>query len=108
MKNGEVEQEEFSVQIPFEYRLGLIILKVNISGEEYDFLLDTGAPNVISNELAKKLEINIVTRQKVGDSQGQKSDLELAKLDKISIGGIHFLNTGAAIADLSLSNKVAV
>lgn len=107
MKDGEVEQEEFSVQVPFEYRLGLIILKVNISGEEYDFLLDTGAPNVISNELAEKLEINIVTEQEVGDSQGQKSDLELAKLDKISIGGIHFLNTGAVIADLSLSNEVA-
>ena len=36
----------------------MIILKVNISGEEYDFLIDAGAPNIISKELAKKTRGN--------------------------------------------------
>ena len=106
MKSGEVEQEEFNVNIPFEYRLGMIILKVNISGEEYDFLLDTGAPNVISKELAQKYGLSNIFERKFGDSQGQTSDLGMIKLDEISIGGIDFLNTGAAIADLKQSKEI--
>ena len=42
LSNGKVAQQEFKVNIPFEYRLGLMVLKVNIEGEEYDFLLDIG------------------------------------------------------------------
>lgn len=106
MKSGEVEQEEFNVKIPFEYRLGLIILKVNISGEEYDFVLDTGAPNVISKELAQKLGLNNISEQKVGDSQGEESKLGFVLIKKLDLGGIDFLNTGAAIADLKQSKKV--
>ena len=106
MKSGEVEQEEFKVNIPFEYNLGMIILKVNISGEEYDFLLDTGAPNVISKELAQKYALSNIFERKFGDSQGQTSDLGMIKLDEISIGGINFLNTGAAVADLKQSKEV--
>ena len=100
LKSGEVEQQEFKVEIPFEYRLGLIVLKVNISGEEYDFVLDTGAPNVISKDLAKKLGLNNEAEQKVGDSQGEDTNLGFATIEKLSIGDIHFLNTGTAIADL--------
>ena len=106
MKSGEVEQEEFKVNIPFEYNLGMIILKVNISGEEYDFLLDTGAPNVISKELFKKLEISSLFEQKVIDSQNEESNLGFLLIKKLGIGGINFLNTGAAAADLKQSKEL--
>lgn len=106
MKKGTVSQKEFKVEVPFEYRLGLIILKVSIEGEEYDFLLDTGAPNVISKELAKKLNVNIIASQKVGDSNNNDSDLGFAKLEKIKIGGLDFLNTGIAISDIKSSQEV--
>lgn len=107
MKSGEVEQEEFKVEIPFEYRLELIILKVKIDGTEYDFLLDTGAPNVLSKELTRKLHLNSKVSQKVTDSQGENSDLDLVIIDKINIGGINFLNTGAVVVDLNISNEIA-
>ena len=106
MKSGEVEQEEFNVKIPFEYRLGLIILKVDIAGKEYDFVLDTGAPNVISKELSKKLDLSNITEQKVGDSQGEESNLGFTTIEKLSISDINFLNTGAVIADLNQSQEV--
>ena len=106
MKSGEVEQEEFNVKIPFEYRLGLIILKVDIAGKEYDFVLDTGAPSIISKELAKKLDLSNITEQKVGDSQGEDSNLGFTTIEKLSISDINFLNTGAVIADLNQSQEV--
>ena len=106
MKSGEIEQEEFNVKIPFEYRLGLIILKVTISGEAYDFLLDTGAPNVISKELAQKLELSNIFEQQVVDSQNEEANLGFLFIEKLGIGGINFLNTGAAVADLKQSKEL--
>jgi hypothetical protein len=100
MVSGEIEQEDFNVKVPFEYTLGLISLKVNIAGEEYHFFLDTGAPNVISKELAKKLKLRNDIEKIIGDNQGNYSKLGFSKIDKLSIGDLHFLNTGTAIADL--------
>ena len=106
MKSGEVEQKVFNVKIPFEYRLGLIILKVTISGEAYDFLLDTGAPNVISKELAQKLELSNIFEQQVVDSQNEEANLGFLLIKKLGIGGINFLNTGAVVADLKQSKEL--
>jgi len=106
IRAGEVEQQDYSVNVPFETRAGLIIIKVNISGEEYDFLLDTEAPNVISKELATRLDINNIVKQQVADSQDEESNLGFATIEKISIGGIHFLNAGIAIADLNQSKEI--
>lgn len=107
MKSGRVAQDDYSVQIPFEYRLGLMVIQVQISGETYDFLLDTGAPNVISRELAEKLGLKRVTQHEVRDSQGQAADLGFTTLKKVSIGGIDFLDTGAIIAELTSSTELA-
>lgn len=106
MRGGELKQKDFKVEVPFEYRLGLIILKVNIHGKDYDFVLDTGAPNVLSEELAAELKLVPSVSQKAEDSQGASSDLKFVKVDKISIGGLDFLNTGAAVADLQQSKEV--
>ena len=76
----------------------MIILKVNISGEEYDFLIDAGDPNIISKELAKKLEVISMFEQKVVDGQNEES--------KLGMGGINFLNAGAAVADLKQSKEL--
>ena len=101
LTNGEVLQKKFKTEIPFEYRNGLIILKVTIQEKQYDFMLDTGAPNVISETLAQQLNLKNEVKQKIGDSQNASSKLNLTKIEKLSIGAIDFLNTGAVISDLS-------
>ncbi len=105
-KKGEVAQQEFKAEVPFEFRLGLIILKVQIDGKTHEFVLDTGAPNVISRQLAAELNIKPTVSQKAKDSQGGNSDLGFAQIPDIVIGGIHFTNTGTAIADLKQSTEV--
>lgn len=107
IKSGEVEQKEFKVEIPFELRYGLIILKVKIDGTEHDFILDTGAPNVLSKELTSQLNLNTVFSKNVTDSHGEKSELDFLYIDTIDIGGIKFLNMGAAVADLTVSPEIA-
>jgi len=107
MKSGETKQKHFKVEVPFEMRMGLVILKVKVNGVDCEYLLDTGAPNVISKDLAKKINLIENTTQKTGDSQGRKSELGFSKIACITIGGIDFLETGTAIADLKQAHEIA-
>lgn len=68
LKKGKVAQKKFEVKIPFEYRLGLIVLKVSIAGNKYDFILDTGASNLVSKTLAEKLELDVISDGQINDS----------------------------------------
>ncbi len=107
LNSGSVKQENFKVEIPFEMRLGLIILKVKISGNYYDFMLDTGAPNVIDRTLAEKLQLDYVIKRKVGDSQGESSKLDFVLMDAIGIGELDFEKTSAVAADLRGTPELA-
>ena len=107
MKKGEVIQTNFLTEFTYEDRMGLIIIEASINGQPFNFLLDTGAPNVISTEVASKLNLKAKLNRNTGDSQGKKNSLEYVQLDKVTIGGIDFLNTGAAVADLTQSNEIA-
>lgn len=107
LKQGEVAQQEFKAQVPFKMRMGLIVLDVEINGKMYEFIVDTGAPNVISSELAAELGVKPAVNQKAKDSQGDKSNLGFGEIPDMVIGGIHFLNTGTAIADLKQSAEIS-
>ena len=65
LKQGNIVQKDFKVTVPFEYRNGLIILKVTIQDEIYDFILDTGASNVLSKELAEKLKVTSLGSEEI-------------------------------------------
>ncbi|MDH4470957.1 MAG: aspartyl protease family protein [Fluviicola sp.] len=107
LKQGDVEQPSFTAEIPFEMRMGLVVVKVNIEGKDYDFMVDTGAPNVVTKELAADLNLKAKVERKTGDSQGKKEVLQFAEMPEMLIGGVHFIETGAAIADLKRSNEIA-
>ena len=101
LKQGNIVQEDFKTTIPFEYRKGLIILKVTIENEKYDFILDTGASNVLSKELAEKLNVKSLGSENVTDVHKTSQLLNYTKIDNIEIGGINFKNTIAAISDFN-------
>jgi uncharacterized protein YxeA len=107
MKKGKVDQEEFYVEIPFEYRFEHIIIKVTIDGIEYDFCLDSGASSGVSKELAQKLKLKSKYNMKIGDINDTKYKVDFVRLDTINIGGINFINTGATIDDYNISKNLA-
>lgn len=101
LKQGSIVEKDFKVTVPFEYRKGIIILKVSIENEEYDFILDTGASNVLSKELADKLNVKPLGSEDITDIHKTSQQLKYTKVDDIQIGGIHFQETVAAIADFN-------
>ena len=100
LNEGDVSPRTFASEIPFERTLGLIIIEVQIEGRDYRFLLDSGAPNILDESLASRLGIAGKRKWKVTDGSGSSRKLSFALLDSISIGGITFRKTAAAIADL--------
>ena len=103
MGKGEVVESDYKVTVPFEMRMGLIIVKVTIRGNEYDFLFDTGAPNVVTTELGEKLNLKSAGKTGTRDSQGERHNVHYANIDTLQLGGINYTNTTAAIMDLSLA-----
>jgi len=91
---GKVEATDFDVALPMETRMGLRIIQVEIEGERYDFLIDAGAPTLLSPELFQKLGIKSKEVIAIRDSQGHRAVGKLGVLPAIEIGGISFKNIG--------------
>lgn len=100
IKSGKVVQNNFLVEIPFESPFGLIIIPVEIEGKSYKFLFDTGSINIVSPIVAQKLGMQTITENTTIDSGGAKQVLNYSKIPKISIAGIEFVDTAAAIVPL--------
>lgn len=105
---GEVAPHpDFLAEIPFEAPLQLIIIPVEIRGKTFRFLFDTGAPNVLSEELFRELALPVVRKGRVKDSNRQAQKLIFTRLDEITIAGVKFRNTGALVANLNAALEIS-
>lgn len=103
---GSVEVEgtqSSAVELPIELKNGLIFVEVLIEGKPYNFLFDSGAPMVISNDLAEKLELKGLKDAGIRDSQGASKELEYVRMPDFNLGNRSFKNLVAIAADLKAS-----
>lgn len=101
LKEGETVQKSFKETIPFEIKNGLIILKAKINNKSYNFILDTGASNVISKELAKELNVKIIGSESIYDIYNVAQKTDYTRIDNIKIGNLDFSETITAISDFN-------
>ena len=103
-KLGDVPRNYYE-EIPFEFVSEKILIPVEIEGETYRFILDTGAPNVISKRLFEKLGGKAVSSLRVSDANNQSSQMNVANLSEIKLGNALFKNI-PALVNLDDSNVV--
>jgi len=106
LPTGSIRQEHFTETIPFTFDSGLPIIKVTIEGIDYNFLLDTGAPTVISPELAAALHSKTVKKSIVSDSQGNDNVQEFVLINEIQIGRLQFNAIGAVVINLKKTFEI--
>lgn len=105
LKSGNVPQQNYFETIPFQLRAGIPIVEAKINGVNGFFLFDTGAPNVISKEFSELLNLEVVTTGNVSDSGGNViAKQSFVNLDKVEIGNVDFVDTGAIIQDFNASD----
>ncbi|RNA62243.1 hypothetical protein D1631_10025 [Chryseobacterium nematophagum] len=102
-ESGEVQMKNPVEKINLTYANDLPFVEVSINGKMYNFLLDTGAPTVISTQLYKELNLKKKYEGKVKDSQKNKQNQIFTELPEMVIDQVIFKNMGAIVMDLSVS-----
>ncbi|NME71875.1 retropepsin-like aspartic protease [Flammeovirga aprica] len=100
MKNGDLIASSDKITIPFEKRMGLIVIQVEINGKKYDFIVDTGATNVISPDMAKELQLKKKGKVSVTDSQSNKQTAYFFEIPELFIQNFSFQNTTCIALDI--------
>ena len=90
-------KEEFYTELSYEWVNEKIIVPVVINNTTYRFILDTGAPTLISSKLSKDFSSAHVKTIAVSDASNKKSTLDLITVPEITLGGVAFKNTPALI-----------
>ena len=104
---GSGPEEPYNEKVPFTRSLKLIILNVDIEGESFRFLFDTGAPMVVTPELAEKFNLKKVASKYVTDSSNKRNKQEYVKVPSVTIGKQEFKDLVAIVVDLKFSSVIA-
>ena len=97
---GETASKNYFEQFDFTFLKDKIIVPVEIEGVTYKFLLDTGAPNIISKEINDLLNPQLLRTISITDVSGIKEDLNVVSIEKLKFGNITFQNTATLVYDL--------
>jgi len=97
---GSVEPKKYYEEVSFELVYEKIVVPVIINNKSYHFLVDTGAPNIISNELFAELNIKTIKTLEVSDANESKDSLGLTSIETIQLGSVYYNNTVALVSDL--------
>ena len=92
---------------PFEYKANEIFVSVKINGVPATFIVDTGAPNVITEDFQNRLGIETRFSRKVGDSRNRKKNRGFVMLDEVAIGSLTFKETVATVVEFSKAPEIA-
>lgn len=106
LNRGEINAEDYFEEIHFEFVKNKIIIPLKINGKTYKFILDTGAPNVISNELYELLNPKFIDTIPIYDASEKKEILKLVSIEKIEIGDLEFVNTATLVQDFGSDNPL--
>ncbi len=99
-RKAAVVQNQFLAETDFDFSAKLIVIQVEIRGQTYPFIFDTGAHNsVISKTLADQMNLMKKGELKINDSRENSQMLDLVVLDTVSIAGIDFTKITANAMD---------
>ena len=100
---GELITRNNYFEIPFTQTHTEIHAKAGLRGDEYDFMLDTGAPTFISSDLQKKYKFPVLIRSKTQDGSGNVVKTEIVLIDTIRFGPFVFTGIPAVVIDMDNS-----
>lgn len=97
---GHVQLPTQQHTIPIHFVNNWPLVNVQINDKDYVFLLDTGAPTVISKKIYDDLNIKPYVQQKVTDSQGESAKQDFVVISEMLVESLRFQEIGAVVMDL--------
>ena len=102
---GETRSKNYFEEFDFKFIKDKIFVPVEIQGITYKFILDTGAPNIISKEINDLINPKLIKKIPVTDASGKKENLNVVALENLKLGNIAFENTATLVYDIN-SNPI--
>jgi predicted aspartyl protease len=100
LNQGGTTAKKYFVSINYEKTIDkFIIIKATIEGKTYRFLFDTGASCMISKSLYDELNLPILHRIPVLDSNNLIDTTKVVSLNNVVLGGIEFNDIPAIVAN---------
>ena len=96
---GETKSKNYFEEFDFELIRDKIIVPVEIRGVTYKFILDTGAPNIISKEISDMINPRLLKTIPITDASGIKENLNVVSIEELKFGNIMFKNTASLVYD---------
>ena len=87
---GRANQSNYLDSIPFDYVRGKIIIPVTIQGDTFNFLFDSGAPTIISEEVQDKFSFRILGSDTISDIYSNKNKMQIVIVDSLFLGSVRF------------------
>lgn len=88
MNQGFIENTDYYETIQFERVRDLVIINTTVNGKAKKFLLDTGAPTVVSESLKKHGKFKTVGTINVTDVNNRKGVEEVVSVSELAIGKV--------------------
>jgi predicted aspartyl protease len=95
-----LNKENYFEEIDYTILHDKILIPVEINNKIYNFLLDTGAPNLISKKILKELNLSNIKKIEVDDANGKKDSLQIVNVSSIKMGSLIFENSVALVSDI--------
>lgn len=96
-----VERQAPVTHVPVELRNGKLHIEATVDGHTRDFLFDTGSPTVLERQFADTLDLEVVGRNTGQDSHRNQVTMEIAIVDRLTLGDLTFRKVPVLIHDFS-------
>lgn len=93
LNHGSIQEQNFFETIPYEQTGIGMVVSVQIAGEKYRFIFDTGAPFAITETIYQKIKPKDIERLEVKDGVGTSFQTKIVEVSQVQLGELTFLNT---------------
>jgi hypothetical protein len=90
LNQGGISATNYYEELPYETLNGKLFVYVELAGKKYKFLFDTGAPVMVSKELADILAAPVLHKEMLTDAYGGKDSTLIVRIDSIRVGKLVF------------------
>lgn len=98
--SGRVESPNEKEEIFIHLINDLPFCSVEIGDKKYQFLIDTGAPTLISEEIFQRLKLKLHHQSNMSDSQNKKKKEKFAIVPEIKIGRLIFKDIACSVTNI--------
>lgn len=99
-----VEQEAPVAHVPLQLHGGKLHITATIDGVTSSFLFDTGSPTILARHFADPLDLEVVGRNTGVDSHGRQVAMDIAIVDRLTLGDTTFRRVPVLIHDFSAND----